>query len=131
MRKIIFFIGVLFAVSCAQKPTELIGVWEVNTPYHKAVYSIEEYEDNIVGKIKYYNDNTFVYKESGTPKDIFLHKLKRKDSLYIDAISGATNTNHEWVIQQKHLDTLEVTQYIHNKPLQEVWIKKRNSNENN
>ena len=103
-----------------------MGIWEVKTPYHQAIYSIEESDNNIVGKIKYYNDHTFVYQESGTSKDIFLHKLKRKDSVYIDAISGATQTHYEWVIQQKHEDTLEVTQFIHKKPWQEIWIKKRN-----
>jgi hypothetical protein len=125
MRKITLLSLLFFALSCTQKPSELIGIWEVKTPYHQAIYSIEESNNNIIGKIKYYNDHTYIYQESGTSKDIFLHKLKRKDSLYIDAISGATTTNQEWVIQRKHTDTLLVTQYIHNQPLLEVWIKKK------
>ena len=124
MKKSVFLFSLFFAISCTSKPTELIGVWEVNTPYHKAVYSIEKEESNIVGKIQYYNDHTFIYESTGTSKDIFLHRLKRKDSIYVDAISGATQTNYEWVLQRKHQDTLYVTQYIHHKPLQEIWIKK-------
>ena len=61
----------------------------------------------------------------GTNKDIFLHEIKQKDGLYIDAISGATITKKELVIKQKNEDTLEVTTYIRNKPLKELWIKKR------
>ena len=126
MKKTFYFVLLFSVLSCSKKPTELIGIWEVKTSYHKATYSIEEHENRIVGRVKYYDDNTYIYKESGTHKDIFLHKLKRKDSIYIDAISGATMTNKELVIQRKHEDTLEVTKYIHNKPLKEFWIKKRN-----
>ena len=127
MRNIIFFLSLIGLTSCSKKPQELIGIWEVKTPYHKAIYSIEEEEDKIVGKIKYYNDHTYIYQETGSSKDIFLHKLKRKDSLYIDAISGATVSNQSLIIKRRHPDTLEVTQYIHNKPLQEFWIKKTDS----
>ncbi len=110
-------------ISCSQKPTELVGVWEVRTPYHKALYSIEEYKSNIVGRVLYYNDNTFTYRESGTEKDIFLHEIKQKKGVYIDASSGATITHQEYIIKQTHIDTLEVTKLIHNKPLKELWIK--------
>lgn len=125
MKRIGFSLIVLLLVSCSQKPSELIGIWEVKTPYHNAIYSIEEYQDQIVGKVKYYNDDTFIYRGSGTEKDIFLHKIKRKDDVYIDAISGATVSKKELIIERKHPDTLEITKYIHHKPLKEFWIKKR------
>lgn len=125
MKKGLFFTAFLLLLSCAEQPKELIGIWQVNSPYYKATYSIEEQNNVIVGKVKYYNDDTYIYRETGTDKDIFLHKITRKDSIYIDAVSGATITKKELIIKQKSEDTLEVTTYIHNKPLKEFWIKKR------
>lgn len=125
MKKVIFLITVLTLSSCVNKPKELIGIWHVKTPYHRAIYSIEEYNNKIVGKVNYYNDDTFVYQKTGTEKDIFLHKIERKKNIYVDAVSGATITNKNLIIKLKNQDTLEVTKYIHKKPLKEFWIKKQ------
>ncbi len=130
MKKGLVFLMMFGFLFCTQKPKELIGIWEVKSPHYRATYAIEEYNNRIVGKIQYYNDDTYVYKGTGTEKDIFLHKIKRKDSVYIDAISGATMTKKDLVIKQKSPDTLEVTTYIRNKPLKEFWIKKKKTHEN-
>ena len=125
MKKGILFLSMFCFLFCSKKPKELIGKWQVKSPHYKAIYSIEEDNNKIVGKVNYYNDGTYVYRAKGTNKDIFLHEIKQKDGLYIDAISGATITKKELVIKQKNEDTLEVTTYIRNKPLKELWIKKR------
>jgi LEA14-like dessication related protein len=130
MKKSIFFLTVVFLISCTKKPTELIGIWEVQSPFYKARYAIEEHKDNVVAKIKYYNDDTYVYRESGTDKDIFLYKIQKKEDVYVDAISGATITKKEITLKLKSKDTLEVTTYIRNKPLKEFWIKKQVTYEN-
>ena len=129
MKRNFIFLLILLFLSCSKNPKELVGIWTVKSPHYRAIYSIEEYNCNVVGKIKYYNDDTYVYKETNTEKDIFLHKIKRKDSIYIDAISGATITKNKLTIKQKNEDTLEVTTYIRNKPLKEFWIKKKKNHE--
>ena len=74
----------------------------------------------------YYNDGTTVLHETNTPKDIFLHDLKYHDTVFVDAVSGATQTTSESLsIKIKNKDTLEVTSYIQHTPLVEKWIRKQ------
>jgi len=129
MKKGIFFLLLLLLISCSKKPKELIGVWEVKSLFYKATYCIEDKDDKIIGRIIYYNDGTYIYKETGTEKDIFLHKIEKKSGLYIDAISGATITKKETTMKLVGKDTLEVISYIKNRPLKEYWIKKRTNYE--
>lgn len=124
MMKRTFFVILVLLVSCSKKPKELIGTWEVNSPYYSATYAIEEQEGKIVGRVIYYNDDTYIYTETGSEKDIFLHQLQKKDNLYIDAFSGATMTKKNMTMRLIGKDTLEVTSYIKGTPLREFWIKK-------
>lgn len=119
----------LVLVSCSKTPKELIGTWQVSSPYYRATYAIEEQDKNIVGRIIYYNDDTYIYRETGTKKDLFLKDIQKKGALYIDAYSGATITKKNLTMKLKGKDTLEVTSYIKNKPLKEFWIKKRTNHE--
>lgn len=119
----------LVIISCAKKPKELIGTWQVKSPYYKASYTIEENNNSVVAKVLYYNDDTFIYKGTSSEKDIFLKDLQYKNDTEIDAVSGATNTSTNYTLKLKSKDTLLVTKYIKNKPLTEIWIKKK-SHEN-
>lgn len=66
------------------------------------------------------------YMKQELNKDIFLNNLKFKNDVFVDAISGATQTNSEnLTIKIKHKDTLEVTSYIRHKPLVEIWTRKQ------
>ncbi|MDT7832618.1 hypothetical protein RQM59_09515 [Flavobacteriaceae bacterium S356] len=129
MKKLIFYLLLLALISCSNSPKELAGIWEVKSPFYKAIYSIEDQNDKMVGKILYYNDDTYIYRETGTKKDVFLHQLEKKGDLYIDAISGATISKKGITLKLIGKDTLEVTSYIRNNPLKEFWIKKTNYNE--
>jgi len=114
-------------VYCTKAPEEILGVWKVENSFYKAVYKIENQGAKLLGKVLYYNDGTTILKETKTAKDIFLHDLKLKNDVYVDAISGATKTNSEnLTIKIKHKDTLEVTSYIQHKPLIELWTRKQN-----
>ena len=74
----------------------------------------------------YYNDDTTVLHKTNTDKDIFLHDLKYKNDVYVDAISGATKTTSKSLtIKIKHQDTLEITSYIRHQPLIETWTRKQ------
>ena len=125
MKKLgVLFLMFLFAF-CTTAPKEILGIWQVQSNFYRATYKIEKQGKKLIGKVLYYNDDTTILNETGTDKDIFLSDLKYKDDVYVDAISGATNTTEEGIsIKIKHKDTLEVTSYIRHKPLVEIWTRK-------
>lgn len=119
---IAFFIGV---TCCSSTDEHILGVWNVKSDFYTATYSIEKQGKKIIGKLLYYNDNTRILQETGTAKDIVFHNLKSKNGVFVDAISGATRKAKTGIeIKIKHQDTLEVTTYIHKKPLKEFWVRK-------
>ncbi len=124
--KKIFLILFIFSISCSSKIDQrIIGIWNVESNFYRATYKIEESDKKLIGKVIYYNDDTTVLHETKTDKDIFLHNLKYKNKVFIDAVSGATKTTENLTIKIKHNDTLEVTNYINNKPLIENWSRKQ------
>lgn len=116
----------VFMVSCTKDHSKLYGTWEVVSKYYEGKYKIIEVNDSIQGKVLYYNDNTTVIRE-GVGKEYYVFKnLKKSNNTYVDAISGATNTNDSKPIIElnlKHDDTLVATRYISNKPLEEIWVR--------
>lgn len=124
MKKLLAFTVCILFMNCTQKKTNLIGYWNVKSNHYKATYKIEFQETKLVGKVIYYNDDTNVLHETGTKKDLFLFNLKKENNIYVDAVSGATNTEtYATTIKEKHKDTLEVTTFIMKKPLIETWIR--------
>ncbi len=120
---ILFFM--LLFIFCTKSHKEILGTWKVNSLFYKATYKIEKQNKRLIGKVIYYNDGTTILNKTGTEKDIFLTNLKYKNNVYVDAMSGATQTTSKnLIIKIKHKDTLEVTSYIGNKPLVEIWTKK-------
>ncbi|KAB1155276.1 MULTISPECIES: DUF2147 domain-containing protein [Tenacibaculum] len=117
----------IFLIGCSTQIDErILGIWDVQSSFYKATYKIEKQANKLVGKVIYYNDDTTIIRETGTDKDIFLNNLTYKDDTFVDAISGATQTNSDNLkIKIKHKDTLEVTSYIMHKPLIEIWVRKQ------
>ena len=105
----------------------MIGIWKVDSKFYKATCEILEENDTVKGVVLYYNDNTTKYKhEVGAPKSYFFNDIKEKNGTYIDAISGATkieNNNKTATLHLLSKDTLEITTYIMNKPLKEIWTR--------
>ena len=126
MRKYLFGL-LIFLIGCSTQIDErILGIWNVKSSFYKATYKIEKLDKNLVGKVIYYNDDTTIIKETGSNKDIFLKNITYKNDVFVDAISGATQTNSENLkIKIKHKDTLEVTSYIMHKPLIEIWVRKQ------
>lgn len=126
MKKIILSLLILLTACSTKIDERIFGTWNVQSNFYKATYKIEKQGEKLIGKVLYYNDDTTVLHETKTDKDIFLHDLKYKNNVYVDAISGATKTTSEnLTIKIKHKDTLEVTSYINKKPLVENWTRKQ------
>lgn len=127
MRKTFLISIAIVFFSCTKKENPLIGIWKVDSKFYKATCGILEEEGLTKGVVLYYNDNTTVYThEEGQPKSYFFKNIKEKDGTYIDAVSGATKTEDSSKTATLHLvstDTLEITTYIMNKPLKEIWIR--------
>lgn len=126
MKKTLLSLIVLLTACSTQIDKRVLGTWNVQSNFYKATYKIEKQGKKLIGKVLYYNDDTTVLHETKTDKDIFLYDLKYKNEVYVDAISGATNTvSEKLAIKVKHKDTLEVTSYINKKPLIENWTRKQ------
>lgn len=124
--KSIFLLFFIFLSCQSTIDSDILGVWNVQSDFYRAKYKIEQRGNKLVGALLYYNDDTKELKATHTDQDIFLKNLKKKNGLYIDAISGATITNHsqmEIVIKSK--DTLEVSTHIMNDVLKEYWIREK------
>ena len=105
----------------------MLGLWKVDSKFYKATCEIVEEANTLKGLVIYYNDDTTVYRyEEGQPKKYFFNNLKEKDSVYVDAIAGATKTENSNEVVTLNLlskDTLEVTTHIMQKPLKEIWVR--------
>lgn len=120
-------LAILLCIGCSKSfDKNILGIWQVQSKFYKATYEIIQDNGLIVGKVIYYDDGTTILRETGTDKDIFLKNLKYKNDVFVDAVSGATVTKTKTTqLKVKHKDTLEVTSYIHNKPLVEIWTRKQ------
>ncbi|SIQ73677.1 hypothetical protein SAMN05421797_10318 [Maribacter ulvicola] len=115
--------------SCSKNTTELVGTWQVKSKYYKATYAIMEENDSIKAKVLYYNDGTTIIRKKDKKEYYVFENLKPSKNQYMDAVSGATTTNENKpniALQPIHKDTLKVTTYIRNKPLNEIWIRINN-----
>jgi hypothetical protein len=126
MKKNILGLLIILMGCSTQIDKRVLGIWNVQSSFYKATYKIEKKGKKIIGKLLYYNDDTTVLHKTNTDKDIFLHDLKYKNDVYVDAISGATKTTSKSLtIKIKHQDTLEITSYIRHQPLIETWTRKQ------
>lgn len=127
MQKWIFIFFLLATMSCSQQEEILLGKWVVHSRFYQASYQILEEEKEFKALVLYYNDGTSKYQYDGSNKHFLFTKLKKKKGQYIDAISGATTKEgrgEHLSIHPKNKDTLEVTTYIMDRPLKEIWTRK-------
>lgn len=117
----------LFAFSCQNAGKDLHGEWRVNSKFYSSSCMIFEEDHRLKGLILSYNDGTTRYQHDGSTTRYLFENLKKKDGVFVDAISGATVKAGEQPaisIEQKSKDTLAVTTYIMNHPLTEMWTRK-------
>lgn len=133
MRYIVLIWLTAITFSCTNNSEQLFGTWKVVSKYYKGTYKIVKQNDSIKAKILYYNDDTTIIKASDKKDYYVFENLTVEKDTYVDAVSGATKAEDvlpNLSIIQIHRDTLEVTTYIHKKPLKELWVRcKSNSNE--
>jgi major membrane immunogen (membrane-anchored lipoprotein) len=123
MKKIIVLACILLC-ACGKNTEALLGTWKVQSKFYRATYNIVEVDNELKAEVVYYNDDTTVLRQNEETPFYLFHNLKFQDDHSIDAISGATKTKEQPVfLKLKHKDTLEVTTYISNQPLKEIWIK--------
>ena len=118
----------LFLLCCNDNEQLLYGKWQVISNYYKATYEIIKENDSIKAEVLYYNDGTTIIREKDAKTYYVFKDLKASEDLFVDAMSGATKTDDSKkniAIKIKHNDTLEVTQYIANKPLKEIWVRNK------
>lgn len=117
----------LFCLSCVHKQDSLLGVWNVKSNFYKATCQIVKENNTYKGLVLYYNDDTSIYKhKEGDVKTYFFNNIKAENNQFVDAISGATIASSRLAeLKLKHQDTLQVTTYIKQKPLTEIWIKQK------
>lgn len=123
-----FLILIISLCSCYRQYNDIKGEWKVNSKFYHATYQIIEEDDNLNGLVLYYNDGTTKYTYDGTKRRYVFTGLKKEKNQYVDGISGATSKNStpkSIEIKSKSEDTLEVTTYIMDKPLLEIWTRKQ------
>ncbi len=125
MKELLYLFSLLMFAACHQAPP-ILGQWKVNNSFYKATYQIVQADHTIKGQVLHYDDGTSQYHFNGTNPTYLFNNLIKKETVYVDAVTGATtlettqNVNH---ITLKNQDTLYVTTYIHDKPLEEVWVR--------
>lgn len=128
MKQWIFLLFPIIMVSCQRQEDPLVGKWKVNSKFYSATYQISEAGNELNGLVLSYNDGTSKYKQGDEKQYFVFTGLKKESELqYVDGISGATSKKDapkSIEIKQINKDTLEVTTFIMNKPLTEIWTRK-------
>ena len=121
---LILLVGAL-AASCSHNPEAVLGVWNVTDPYYSASYEIAEENGKLVAVVLRYNDGTQRYTSNGTQVNYLIRDLAWRDSVYVDATTGATNTSasNSICIEPVHADTLEVHYPAGRSTTTERWIR--------
>ncbi len=118
----------IFMFSCSSRQDSIIGEWKVNSRFYQAVYQIVEENDALSGVVLYYNDGTTKYKYDGLKRRYAFTGLKKDKDQYVDGITGATTKMEapkSVEIKKRGRDTLEMTSYIMEKPLVEIWTRNK------
>ena len=121
-----FLLIALLLAACSHNPKAVLGTWQVSDPYYTARYELAEVDGQLSAEVLYYNDGTQRYNASGNQHRYLSSNLKWNDGVYIDGVSGATNTSKtsaRITIEQVHTDTLEVRYAEHQSPAVERWVR--------
>lgn len=129
MKRILLFCCLWVLVACSNPNDPIMGDWIVQNPFYRGIYKIIPDGKGFSGKVLYYNDGTTVFDTSSNKQwYVFQHAVK-KDSVYVDGISGASSKTSNGSTKTICLkltshDTLEVTSYHFKQPSKELWTRK-------
>ncbi|UTW66489.1 hypothetical protein KFE94_17850 [bacterium SCSIO 12643] len=120
---ILFLTGL---ISCNSSTNKLIGKWQVESPFYKAVYQIIKKDGELKTQILFYDDDIYRYRFNGKKEKYLFQNIQQKDEDFVDMVSGATtsaNSNKLPKLKLVHEDTLNVTTYQMRKPITETWVR--------
>ena len=127
MLKLLFLkLSILFTIiSCAQNTDKIIGVWEVDNEYYKAVYEIVEVDNKFYGKIHKYDDGKEQYVGSNSKEDYFLTDVELKGNRYENGkMYLPDGSYYEVIFTLINDNALKVEMTIENYPYSETWTRK-------
>lgn len=131
MKKYVLLFGLFAVTACSSKNDVILGTWEVNNSIYRASYQIIKEGKGFSGEVLHYDDGTTQYSQQKENKRYLFKNAQKNDSMYVDGISGASKKTENAPartisLKVKHKDTLEVTSYILNHPIKELWTRKNN-----
>ena len=103
----------------------IIGIWEVDNKYYKAIYEIIKHNNQYYGKIHYFNDGSTEYKGSNSKKDYFLDDLTYQDGKFSFAKMHMPDGSYYQVKILLDRDKITAQMTIQGKPYQEIWKRKK------
>jgi len=111
-------------ISCAQKTDQIVGVWEVDNEYYKAVYEIVEVDHKFYGKIHKYDDGKETYVGNNKKEDYFLTDVELKDNTYVNGkMYLPDGSYYDVIFTLLNANMLKVEMTIENFPYSETWTR--------
>ena len=131
MKKCALLFGLFAVIACSNENDVILGTWEVNNNSYRASYEIVKDGQGFSGEVLHYDDGTTQYSQQKDNQRYVFQNAQKEDSIYVDGISGASKKTENAPaksisLKVKHKDTLEVTSYILNHPIKELWTRKNN-----
>lgn len=112
-------------ISCAQKTDPIVGIWQVDNEYYKAVYEIVEVDGKFYGKIHKYNDGKETYVGNNNKEDYFLTDVELKDNSYVNGkMYMPDGSYYEVIFTVVNENALKVKMTIEDYPYSETWTRK-------
>lgn len=121
---IVIVASLFFAGCSADIPEEIQGTWRVNSPFYKSTCAIVVEDGRALAKVLTYDDGTTKYSFSEDRPWYVFENLRSKGDTYVDGVSGATSKEVANVaVVQSDVDTLQITTYVMDRPLTEIWTR--------
>lgn len=120
---ILFLVGI---ISCNSSTNVLIGKWQVESPFYKAIYQIVKKDGKLKTQILFYDDDTYCYRFNGKKEKYLFQNIQQNDEAFVDMVSGATKPSDQSKLPKLilvHQDTLSVITYQMRKPITETWVR--------
>ena len=122
----IIYLTILSVLLSCTTNDPLEGIWIVRSDYYRATCEIHKTYQGFQGLMLSYDDGTTIYKhDPQQPRHLFKN-IKLKDREYVDGVSSATiksGTSKNISIKLINEDSLLMTTYIMNRPVEELWTK--------
>jgi len=115
--------------ACSSPNDPIMGYWTVQSRFYQGTYKIIPDGKGFSAAVVYYNDGTTVFDSSSNNQWYVFQQAVKKDSLYVDGISGASSKSSSGqaktiCLKLSSPDTLEVTSYHFKQPSKELWTRK-------